>query len=702
MPHQMKATEVPVTKFLQGTQQFLIPIYQRTYNWTEKQCDQLWDDITSDAPSHFIGSIVYIEEGLYQVSDVPQLLVIDGQQRLTTLVLLFAALAEAVEKKDSNEVTSKKIQNYFLFNSEEEGERRYKLILTQSDRDTLRAIIEGRPMPENSSKNIINNFEYFQNCIAKSDIGIDAIYRGIGKLIMVDISLDANNDNPQLIFESLNSTGLSLSQTDLIRNYILMDLKRKEQDRIYADFWHPMEESFGDSQMFDDFIRDYLTIKTSQIPNIRDVYSSFKEYSPRQSVEDLVSDIRYHAGFYTRMIFESEQDMELNQIIRNVNALKNNVAYPFLLEVYTDYDKKVISRGDILEIFQMVESYVFRRAICDLPTKSLNKTFAGLADQIDKSRYVESLMAIFCLMDKYRRFPTDSEFTASFVRKDVYNTTRIRKHLLDRLENHDRKERVNIEEYTIEHIMPQNKDLSEKWREDLGPDWKEIHEKYLHTAGNLTLTGYNSELGDKSFLEKRDMKGGFASSPINLNNDLARLEKWDELEILGRGKALAQKSVEIWGYPHTPQEILEKNATLDEGDDESDDENLSRWESELEKASEHVRSNIDSLVSQIHQRFDCVEEPYSRWLKFSVKRPTEPKNTFALINCHQSTANVMFRIEPNTFQNNPNVRKVAGWFFPRGTERRMSITKDTMPDIMSFLEHSYDATLALIKTQHHL
>ena len=701
----MKATEVPVTKFLQKTQQFLIPIYQRTYSWTEKQCEQLWDDIvkaaTSDTPSHFLGSVVYVEEGLYQVSDVQQLLVIDGQQRLTTLTLLFAAFAKAVDEKGSSETTAKKIENYFLFNNEEAGEKRYKLILTQGDRDTLRAIIEGRPVPEKHSKNLVSNFEYLQKNIAKSKLDLDTIYRGISKLVIVDISLDPNNDKPQLIFESLNSTGLALSQTDLIRNYILMGLERNEQERIYTDYWHPMEENFGDSQEFDDFIRDYLTIKTGQIPNIRDVYTSFKEYAPGQPVEKLVSDLRYFAEFYTRLIFENEKDAELNLMIHNINALKSNVAYPFLLEVYVDHDRSIISRDELLDIFGMVESYIFRRAICDIPTNSLNKTFADLADQIDKTRYVESLKAEFCLMGSYRRFPTDREFKDSLVSKDVYNTSRIRKHLLGRLENHNRKERVNIDEYTIEHIMPQNKNLSQKWKDELGPDWEEIREKCLHTIGNLTLTGYNSELSDRSFIEKRDMDGGFVDSPIRLNSDLARLEKWGRVDILERADVLASKSVEVWRYPHTPQDILEKYSAMDEEDEEDEDPSL-KWESKLEMASEQVRYNIDNLVSQICQKFDCIAEPRSWYLRFYVRKPTERKSMFALLNCHRNTANVMFRVDPNMFRGDHDIRKVAGWFFPRGTERRISITLENIPQIMFHLKHSYDATVALLDTKHRL
>lgn len=710
----MKATETQLVKFLQGTRQFIIPIYQRTYSWTEKQCEQLWNDIVQvaknkDIPVHFIGSIVYIEKGLYQVSDVPQLLVIDGQQRLTTLSLLLAAYGKALEgKEDSDEITTKKINNYFLFNSEESGEKRYKLILTQSDKDTLINLLEGKDIPEKYSKNIVNNYKYFQNQIAKNEISLDLLYEGICKLIIVDISLDSSHDKPQLIFESLNSTGLELSQADLIRNYVLMRLEREKQEEIYKNFWYPIEESFGHSggsEYFDRFMRDYLTIKTGQIPNIRDVYTSFKEYfaSANKSVEELISDIHYFSKFFTKLIFEKEQNSQLNQIIHDINTLKVDVAYPFLLEVYVDFDKGQITQNEILEIFSLVESYVFRRAICDVPTNSLNKTFANLASEIEKDKYLESIKAAFSLKDSYRRFPTDKEFRTQFIVKNVYNTTRIRKHLLDKLENHERKERVNVEDYTLEHIMPQNKNLSEEWKNDLGENWAEIHEKHLHTAGNLTLTGYNSELSDKPFLEKRNMEGGFADSPIRLNAELAKLEHWNEDEIIKRGNTLSNKAIQIWKYPQLPQDILEKYTEIEDEDDEDFDEDETpapQWDDRLERASNEVKQNVNSLISMINEKFECVEEPYSKWLIFYAKKPTERKNMFALIGCGKNTANIMFRINPDSFKDDEKVRKVAGWFFPRGTERRISITEELLAQIMHYLEHSYSTTQSLIKKRH--
>lgn len=698
--------------FLKDTHQFFIPIYQRTYSWTEKHCEQLWDDIVhaateSDAPSHFIGSIVYINEDLHRPSIIPELRVIDGQQRLTTLALLFAALTRTMKDKDCGEIDSKSMRDYFLFNSNAKGAKRHKLILTRDDRDTLSAIIENRPIPEEYSKNLVNNFEYFQSKLTKSGLDPCTIWRGISKLVMVYISLDPTNDRPQVIFESLNSTGLNLSKTDLIRNYILMGMDRDRQEQIYTVFWRPIEEKFKkDPRKFDYFVKDYLTIKNGQIPLIRDIYPAFKEYADRQDVEDLVGDIHYLAKFYTRLAFEEEQDAELNQIIHNINALETSTPYPFLIKIYADYDEGRISRADILEIFAMVDSYLLRRAICDVPTNSLGKTFASLAVRIDKDHRVESLKAAFQLMDTYRRFPKDAEFESRLISKDIYNTAHIRKHLLERLENHGKKEKTMVDECTIEHILPQNPNLSKEWRDMLGLSWRTIREKYLHTLGNLTLTGCNSDMGDSPFREKRDMPCGFANSPIRLNEGLRNLEKWSKSEIIARGKTLAEKAVEMWRYPHLPQDVLKKYAKMDEdndpeGDDPEDDESTTpQWETQRAQASVQVLHAVDTLISQIHQKFDCVDEPRSWWLAFYVRKPTERKTMFALLDCGRTVANVAFRIDPDTFEAGANTRKVAGWFFPAGTERRASLTADTLPEIMDNLEHAYNATLRALDMRH--
>ncbi|MFS0860643.1 DUF262 domain-containing protein [Paenibacillus taichungensis] len=565
----MKAQETNFLKFLQGTKQFVIPIYQRKYSWTIQQCRQLWNDILRAAEDdqlkgHFVGSIVYIEKGLYQISSVPQLLVIDGQQRMTTLTLFLLALGKAIEDSgQTHDISKRKIMNYYLVNSEEDDELFYKLVLTQSDKNTLIQLLSEKKLSEEYSQRVYENYSFFVDAIKKSEIDLNRLYRGISKLIVVDIALDRDHDNPQLIFESLNSTGLDLTQADLIRNYVLMQLEPKEQNNIYTNYWYPMEKSFGnlnDSTLFDRFMRDYLTVKTGRIPNINDVYSSFKEYVYNlkgSTIEEIVSDIYRYSKYFVKLSFQTEPDKEINQVLIDINTLRVDVAYPLLLELYDDYAEGKLQKNEFVYILGLVESYVFRRAICGVPTNSLNKTFSTFSKEIDKTNYFESVKAAFMIKDAYKRYPSNEEFVRELMIKDVYNF-RNRNYLLRKLENHSRKEIVDIEAYTIEHIMPQNNNLAVQWRQDLGPNWEEVQNSYLHTLGNLTLTRYNSELSDKPFKEKRDMDGGFGDSPLRLNKGLGKLDTWNENEITKRAKTLADQALLVWEYPQLPSTTLDK------------------------------------------------------------------------------------------------------------------------------------------------
>jgi uncharacterized protein with ParB-like and HNH nuclease domain/predicted transport protein len=564
----VQATESNFLQFLKAPKQFGIPIYQRPYSWTLKQCQQLWSDIVRVAQDdsvtgHFIGSIVYIEKGIYQVASVPQLLVIDGQQRLTTLSLLLAALGKAIEERGTeSDISRRRINNYFLFNSEEEGDLYYKLQLTQGDRKTFIDVIEGGDLAEAPSNRIVENHRFFEEQIRRSGQNPGTIYRGISKLIIVDISLDRDRDNPQLIFESLNSTGLDLTQADLIRNYVLMGLDNKDQSDVYRKYWYPMEQGFGHAEyavQFDRFMRDYLTIKTGRIPNINEVYASFKSYlqgRKQETMEEVVAEIYRYSKYFVRLAFLRDADKEINSVLADISTLRVDVAYPFLLQVYDDYEHQLLSRDEFVSVLRLVEGYVFRRAVCGMPTNSLNKTFTSLASEIDKADYLQSVRAAFLLKDSYKRFPDDEEFRREFVVKDFYNF-RSRNYLLRKLENHERKERVEVDGYTIEHIMPQNENLSPEWRQELGPEWEHVHSKYLHTIGNLTLTGYNPELSDRPFHEKRDMKdGGFADSPLRLNRGLAKVDHWNEQEINRRAQALADLAIKVWAAPSLPHEVL--------------------------------------------------------------------------------------------------------------------------------------------------
>lgn len=564
----MKATEAKLLDFLKKSPQFIIPIYQRTYSWSEPQCQQLWDDILragSDESigGHFIGSVVYIEQGLYQVSSQSPLLVIDGQQRLTTAMLIIEALCRHLgESEPIDGFSAKKLRNYYLLNPLEDGERGFKLLLTQTDKDSLLALLRQKPLPAEPSLRIQENFEFFERQVAAlADLTL--LCQGLAKLIIVDIALSREQDNPQLIFESMNSTGRALSQADLIRNFVLMGLEPAHQTALYSDHWRPMEVAFGQEgygQHFDWFMRHYLTVRTGDLPKIGDVYEAFKAYArtPDQAaagVDALVADIHTFGGYYCAVALGQETDKVLAEAFQDLRELKVDVAYPFLLTLYDDYANALLSKEDFVAAVRLVEAYVFRRAVCAIPTNSLNKTFANFHRALKKDRYLESIQAHFLSLPSYRRFPNDQEFKRELSVRDLYNF-RSRSYWLRRLENHGRKERVPVDEYTIEHILPQNENLSAKWREALGAEWQQVQATWLHTLGNLTLTGYNTEYSDRPFAEKRDMPGGFKQSPLRLNEGLGGLDTWNEATIQARAQRLAEKAVVVWEAPSLPVDLL--------------------------------------------------------------------------------------------------------------------------------------------------
>ncbi|HDH0734788.1 TPA: DUF262 domain-containing protein, partial [Klebsiella oxytoca] len=443
----MKATEARLLDFLKRSQQFVIPIYQRTYSWSKQQCLQLWDDIIragqrDDISAHFIGSVVYIEQGLYQVSGISPLLVIDGQQRLTTAMLLLEALSRHLGDEELIDgFSAMKLRNYYLLNPYESGERGYKLLLTETDKDSLLALIKQKPLPENGSQRIAANFEFFDEQISKLGDDLIPLCRGLSKLLIVDVALNRGQDNPQLIFESMNSTGKALSQADLVRNFILMGLEPEHQTRLYDDHWRPMEIAFGQkgySEYFDSFMRHYLTVKTGDIPRTDEVYEAFKLHArslpvAEAGVDALVADIQRYAEYFCAMALGKESDKPLAAAFQNLRELKVDVAYPFLLAMYHDYREGDLLPDDFLSAIRLIESYVFRRAVCAIPTNSLNKTFATFYKVLNKENYLESIQAHLLELPSYRRFPDDDEFSLKLKERDLYNF-RSRSYWLRRLE----------------------------------------------------------------------------------------------------------------------------------------------------------------------------------------------------------------------------------------------------------------------------
>jgi len=559
----MKAKETMILDFLQNSSQFIIPIYQRTYSWEIQQCEQLWDDIIRAGSSdsikvHFVGSIVYVAEGLGTVTTPSQLLVIDGQQRLTTVILLLEALKRALREDEPVEgFSAEKIKTRYLTRHLEKGEKFYKLLLSQTDDETLKAIVREGELPAEASLRVKENFTYFVEKIENLKRDLSPLCLGIAKLAIVDIALNRGEDNPQLIFESMNSTGKALSAADLIRNYILMGLQPDLQTRLYENYWRPMEVDFGQlayGEEFDSFMRHFLTVKNKEIPRSDQIYETFKMYAHRSqtesaSVEGIVNEMRQFASYYCAMTLGKEKEADLRASFNDLKEYKVDVAYPFLLEVYDDYRKGSLAANEFAQIVRLVETYAFRRAVVQIPTNSMNKTFARFMSSVDKSNYFESVKATLMSLTSYHRFPNDEEFSRNLVIRDLYNS-RNRLYWLKKIESFERKELPAFEEFSIEHILPQNTDLNEWWRNALGPDWSEVQTRLLHTIGNLTLTKYNSEFSDKPFPEKRDLeKGGFKSSPLVLNSGLGVLETWNEETIGVRASALIIKALKVWSAP---------------------------------------------------------------------------------------------------------------------------------------------------------
>ncbi len=552
----MKTKAMKLLNFIGKSQkkQFVIPVYQRVYSWEKEQCKQLWDDIIKiggddKMDGHFIGSILYV---LYRVTHSNNiLLIIDGQQRLTTITLLLTALRDHWSDK------RKEIEDHYLINSDKDGDKKFRLILSESDKDTLLYLIDkDKRKPSEPSSKIVENFKLFEEWVSNTD-KLETIFKGLEKLMIVEVSLE-RKDDPQLIFESMNSKGIELTQTDLIRNYIVMETEIEKQKGFYNKYWRAMEEDFKQNEKwFDRFVRHYLTIKTREIPNINKVYVVLKDYRQKEGIgiEDLLKDLQKYCGYFCQIAFKKEADKDLNKALGFLVDLEMDVIYPLLLELYSDYSDGVLSKADFIPIIALIESYLCRRRVCGIFSSGLNKLFVSFTKHIQKNEYFKSLKAHFGSLTNNQRFPNNDEFKDCFITIDFYKFQK-KEYFFERLENFDRKERVYTHEYTTEHIMPQT--LTEEWERDLGENFQEIHDKYLHTIGNLTWTGYNTEYSNKSFQEKQGMEKGFKNSPLRLNQGLRGLESFGEKEIEKRANDLADLALKIWTYPNLDAETLEK------------------------------------------------------------------------------------------------------------------------------------------------
>ena len=566
----MQAINRPFKAIINGTSQFVVPVFQRDYSWTEMHCEQLWQDILriADVPSergHFLGSLVYVSTG-DSAASFTRWLLIDGQQRLTTLTLLLIALRDHIVATDwtgsEDGPTAKRIEAYFLKNVQEEGTREHKLVLRRHDHVSLSALLDGHELPDQISDRIRENYELFRERL--EDVDPEMVYRGISRLIVVDVTLERGTDDPQLIFESLNSTGLDLSQSDLIRNFILMSLPESEQTRLYSSYWSRIETLFRDSEKtFDAFIRDFLALRTKASKQERSdqIYSAFRQQfagigSDPEQLEALLGNLERFARYHAAFSVGTEEPRDLAEPLVRLRGLVDVPAI-LIMRLFDCYERlQTLSGPDFVEAITLLESYVLRRAVCGLQTRGYWLEFARLAYRISDKKPLESLKVGLARLPENYAFPDNSAFREALEKGDIYHK-RVCFHLLDRLENHDTMELTDTSTYSIEHVLPQNEKLRMEWREMLGEQWQEIQREWVNRLGNLTLTGYNSTYSDRPFEEKKSIKGGFADSSVRLNKLVREKEKWTAQEIRERGETLALLALEVWPNLRVDQSLIE-------------------------------------------------------------------------------------------------------------------------------------------------
>ncbi len=640
----MKGEAQPLIKYFDGSdKRFIIPLYQRNYDWKEENCEQLFQDLiklhNSDRKSHFFGSIVSSIQ-----SGTEDRYIIDGQQRITTVSLILIAMVNAmkegiIEADDSKLV--EKIFKRYLVDEYQEDERKVKLKPIKKDMQAFDALLYKPKDQYIKESNVTRNYDFFYDKITKCELNIDELFESIKKLEVINIRLD-EDDDPQLIFESLNSTGLDLSEADKIRNYLLMSLSPSEQDDLYTRFWNPIEENtkYDPSS----FVRDYLTMKQGKIGRIDKIYFIFKEYAESVGLSraELLEDMHHYARIYNQVDNAKVGSEKLNRKLNQLRTLDSTIAYPFFMAFF-DYTKKSnMPEDEIYKVIDLVEAYWARRIICNLPSNALNKVFATLhrdiLNHINKAgndnvpTYVSVLTYVLLKKGRSSVFPCDEEVIGDFVSRQVYKMpTNLRVFIIERMENRDNNERHDVvkelseKEITIEHIMPQT--LSDKWKKSLGEDWERVHRQYLHTIANITLTGYNSQYSNLTFAEKRDMDKGFKDSSFRLNNYVKSCDQWTEKELKERQQDLLNVFMNLWPMPSTTFEPVKQeveSASLDDEDFEFTGKKIqayifhgvrysvNNWKEMLVQVCGHIllekRSTIEWLCANEKSGFNTLPE----------------------------------------------------------------------------------------------
>lgn len=545
----MKATDTLIRIFLEGSKQFIVPLFQRTYCWKNENIQQLWKDIedtkNEHKATHFFGSFVTMPIPS-PASKVSRYLIIDGQQRLVTIFIFLATLRNRIKEIRADYERNNEINELYFINKYH-PEAKYKVVPTQADRPIFFEILDEFEPKTDREPLIIETYKFFRNklsAIEDLDELITLKDTILSKFSVVDILLE-RGDNPNLIFESLNATGTPLTHADLTRNYLFMRIGPSKQQEVYEKIWLPMQEKL--EVYLEQFIRHYLAMD-GDIPNFNKIYITFKKITVEsaKNEDDVIckmKDLLKFSQYYYKFIYpENEKEQKLKDYLKKFNKLEITTSYPLLLRLYDDYINKTLSSNDLSECLKAIETYIVRRAVCGIPTQALNKYFPTIYKSLDKKDMVVSLRNKLKMVAGVRKMPSDDEFEGCLRERSLYG--KILRYILEEIEKYKNKEVVDFKELQIEHIMP--KKLSDEWKEMLANNWELMHQKYLDNLGNLTLTGYNPEYSNKPFIEKRDMEKGFKDSGLRLNRELAKLNKWTEEEIKKRSTKLSKIALKIW------------------------------------------------------------------------------------------------------------------------------------------------------------
>lgn len=548
----MQAAEAKLKDILEGNKQYIVPLFQRTYSWDRREWEIFWKDLfelyeSNNSRSHFIGSIVNMPITTPPQEGVNKYLLIDGQQRLTTIFILLSLLRDQSETKGYHN-TAEEIKNTFIVNQYKNGLEYYKLIPTQCDRKIYEKVINSQPLDD--SHPISKAYRFFEKKIKLTNIDIKGIMSSLTNYLSIVSIVLSDNDNPYLVFESLNAKGRALTQADLIRNYFFMRIpnnNHNSQDTIYNLYWKPMEELLKDK--LTEFIRHFL-MKDGLIIKENDIYYILKEkihQKDQNAVVDYLITLSKYSRYYDKLLNPTqEKNDEIKKLLKELNQIEVTTSYPLLLNFYNDYEENQISLKDFIEILKILENYLVRRFICNYPTNALNKIFPTVYTQIKRSFsniLIEGLKKIL----GSKGYPKDVELQSRFNDAKMYGSeskTSKTKLILEKIEeSYEHKEPVPFDNLTIEHIMPQT--LTDWWKNHLGEEWATIHDLYLNVIGNLTLTAYNPELSNANFEEKKQI---YLNSHLELNKYFNKVSSWKREDIEKRSACLSEIALEIWPY----------------------------------------------------------------------------------------------------------------------------------------------------------